>query len=58
MSGKVLVSVIMAVYNTPEEFLRQSIESILNQSLQHFEFIIINDGSKQETTEVIMVDAE
>lgn len=41
----VKVSVIMPIYNTPESFLREAIESILNQSFSDFEFIIINDGS-------------
>ena len=38
------ISVIMSVYNTQEEWLRESIESILNQTFSDFEFIIINDG--------------
>ena len=42
---KPLVSVIMSVYNTKEEYLRESIESILNQSYEFFEFIIIDDAS-------------
>jgi len=32
MSNSVLISVIMSVYNTREEWLREAIESILNQS--------------------------
>jgi len=38
------VSVIMAVYNT-KEYLKQSVESILNQSFKDFEFIIVDDFS-------------
>ena len=37
------VSVIMSVYNTPEKWLRQSIESVLNQTFKDFEFIIYED---------------
>jgi glycosyltransferase involved in cell wall biosynthesis len=43
-----LVSVLMSVYNG-ERFLSQAIESILNQSFGDFEFIIIDDGSKDTT---------
>jgi glycosyltransferase involved in cell wall biosynthesis len=38
------ISVILPVYNA-QSYLRESIESILNQSFQDFELIIINDGS-------------
>lgn len=47
-----LVSVIMSVYNG-EVYLPQSIESILKQSLSDFEFIIINDGSTDNTGKII-----
>lgn len=40
----------MAVYNTPGNYLRESIESILNQTYSNFEFIIINDGSNNYET--------
>lgn len=50
---KVMVSVIMSVYNTKEEYLRVAIESILNQTYKDFEFIIINDCSNTETSEII-----
>ena len=39
-----LVSVIMSTYKESELFLRQSIESILNQSFNDFEFIIVLDN--------------
>ncbi len=38
------ITVLMAVYNG-ESFLRQSVESILDQTFHDFEFLIINDGS-------------
>ena len=38
------VSIVMTVYNT-ERYLSESVESILNQSFNDFEFIIIDDGS-------------
>lgn len=48
------VSVLMSVYNTEEEFLREAIESILSQTFADFEFLIINDGSKNNAEEVIL----
>ena len=46
------ISVIMSVYNG-EEYLPASIESILNQSFSDFEFIIIDDGSTDNTYDII-----
>lgn len=47
-----LVTVYITNYNY-EKFLRQSIESVLNQSLQDFELIIIDDGSKDGSKAII-----
>ena len=44
MSENPTVSVIMSIFNEPEEWLRESIDSILNQTFSDFEFIIINDN--------------
>ena len=46
------ISVLMPVYNG-EQFLKEAINSILNQSFKNFEFIIINDGSGDKTEEII-----
>ena len=44
------VSVIMGIYNIPsKEILKKAIESILMQTYQNIEFIIIDDGSTNET---------
>lgn len=48
-----LISVLMPVYNG-EKYLREAIESILNQTYQNFEFIIINDGSVDATESIIL----
>lgn len=46
------ISVIMSVYNGAI-YLRQAIESILNQTYTDFEFIIIDDGSKDNSLNII-----
>lgn len=46
------VSVVMSVYNC-EKYLKDSIESILNQTYSNFEFIIINDGSTDGSIDII-----
>ncbi len=52
MSLDPLVSVIMPVYNA-ERYLSSAVESILNQSYKHLEFIIINDGSTDSSMEIL-----
>lgn len=47
-----LISVIIPAYNH-EKYVGEAIESVLKQSYQKFELIIINDGSKDRTDEVI-----
>ena len=42
--NKELVSVVMSTYNEPEEWIRKSIESILNQTHINIEFIIVCDN--------------
>lgn len=42
----------MSVYNG-EKYLAEAIESILNQTYKNFELIIINDGSKDNSVEII-----
>ena len=47
-----LVSVAMPVLNG-ERFLREAVESILDQTFRDFEFIIINDGSTDGTASIL-----
>ena len=42
----------MSVFNA-EKYIQEAIESVLNQSYSDFEFIIINDGSKDNSLEII-----
>lgn len=49
---KELISVIMPVYNSGK-YLGEAINSILNQTYSHFEFIIIDDGSIDNSQEII-----
>lgn len=46
------VSVVMAVFNG-EQYLSQAVESILNQTFVDFEFIVIDDGSTDNTSAIL-----
>jgi len=47
-----MISVVMSVYNG-EQYLYEAIQSILLQTFKDFEFIIINDGSTDNTANII-----
>ena len=47
-----LVSIIISVYNT-EKYLRQCLESVINQTFKDFEVIIINDCSPDNSYKII-----
>lgn len=47
-----LISVIMPTYNT-KEFIERGINSVLNQTYQNIELIVINDGSTDGTREFL-----
>lgn len=42
------ITIIMPVFNK-EKYIRETIESVLNQTLNEFEFIIIDDGSTDKS---------
>ena len=46
------ISVIVTTYNS-EKFISDSIESVLNQTYQNFEIIVVDDSSKDRTKSVI-----
>ena len=52
MSQAPTVSVLMPAYNA-ERFIREAVDSILAQSFQDFELIIVDDGSKDGTASII-----
>jgi glycosyltransferase involved in cell wall biosynthesis len=47
-----IVSVVMSVFNG-ERFLREAVESILEQSFREFEFIIVDDGSTDQSASIL-----
>ena len=51
------VTVLMSVFNG-EAYLRKAIESILGQTFSNFEFLIINDGSTDDTSEILEHEAK
>lgn len=57
MPNSPMLSVIMGVYNNAP-FLREAIESILNQTFSDFEFIIVDDGSTDESPFILKEYAE
>lgn len=46
----------MSIYKEPEEWMRQSIDSILNQTLSDFEFIIVNDNPDGNAQKSILAE--
>ena len=46
-----LISIIVPIYNV-ENYLRQCLDSIQNQTYQNFECLIINDGSPDNSADI------
>lgn len=47
-----LISVVIPVYNG-ERYLREAIDSVLGQTYKYIEIIIVNDGSTDNSEEII-----
>jgi glycosyltransferase involved in cell wall biosynthesis len=47
-----VISVVMGVYNGGK-YLRETVDSILAQTFKDFEFIIVNDGSRDDTGKIL-----
>lgn len=52
MKIKPKITAVMAAYNA-ENYIKESVESILNQKFRDFEFIIINDASTDRTLKIL-----
>ncbi len=52
MNTSPLVSIVMPAYNH-EQFVGEAIDSVLNQTWQHLELIIIDDGSTDKTADIV-----
>lgn len=52
MKSSTLVSIILPTYNRAS-YLKRSVESVLSQTYKNFELVIVNDGSRDNTAEVV-----
>lgn len=44
-----LISVVVPVYNVPEQYLRNCLKSICNQTIENIEVIVVDDGSTDQS---------
>lgn len=50
--GKAMLSVIVPVYNV-DKYLKKCVDSILCQSYEDFELILVDDGSNDKSAEIV-----
>ncbi len=48
------ISILISTYKEEERFIRESIESLLNQSFQDFEIILVNDNPSRDEIKAII----
>lgn len=53
MASRQLISVILPVYNC-EKYIARAIQSVINQSYENWELIVVNDGSKDSSEKIAM----
>ncbi|MEX0597992.1 MAG: glycosyltransferase [Candidatus Paceibacterota bacterium] len=53
-----IISIILPTHNGNPRWLSESIDSVLNQSYENFELIIIDDGSTNNIEETILTYAK
>ncbi len=56
--GNPKISVIVPIYNTDERFLRECVDSIVNQTFRDLEIILVNDGSTKSYVMEILKEYE
>ena len=49
--SQAIISIIMPVYNC-EKLLRNSIDSVMNQTASNWQLILVNDGSTDKSGEI------
>ena len=52
MEQEIKISIIIPVYNV-EKYLRQCLDSVINQTCHNFEIVCINDGSTDKSFEIL-----
>ncbi len=49
-----LVTFLMSNYKTKPEYLRRALDSMLSQTLEDFEIVVINDGVRDESYDILL----
>lgn len=51
-----LISILLPVYNTPEHWLRRSLDAVLNQCYENWELCIVDDCSTEPHVEFVLTE--